>query len=33
MSVVDGLYDAKRALEVVRAALLAYRSKSAWQKS
>ena len=32
LSVVDGLYDAKRALEVVRAALSAYRAKSAWQK-
>jgi inorganic pyrophosphatase len=32
MSVVDGMYDAKRALEVVREALHAYRAKSAWSK-
>ena len=32
LSVVDGLYGATRALEVVRAALSAYRAKAAWQK-
>jgi inorganic pyrophosphatase len=32
VSVVDALYDRERALGVVREALVAYRSKSAWQK-
>jgi inorganic pyrophosphatase len=32
VSVVDALYGRARALEVVREALGAYRSKSAWQK-
>jgi inorganic pyrophosphatase len=32
LSVVDALYDAKRAFETVRAACAAYRSRSAWSK-